>query len=205
MTVEVVFFDVGGVLLDMSGQERRSIWARRLGISEAALEQAVWDAVGFRTKRDLPAIGDRLVERLEIEHQQVPGLLGDFSAHWVRNEELAEFLISLRPTSRLAVIGNIPSSGRFAFETVLHLDDIFEAMFLSGELGVDKPDPRIYEVACRTMNVDPRHAIFVDDRLENVEGARAIGIRAHQHVNNADTIAWISLQLNASEIADVED
>lgn len=197
MNVEVIFFDVGGVLLDMNGQERRSIWSTRLGITEAALEQAVWDAIGFRSKCDLPEITERLLHRLEIAPHQVTELLADFSAHWVRNEELVEFLSSLVPASRLAIIGNIPSSGRFAFETVLHLDDIFDAMFLSGELGIDKPDRRIYEIACVEMDVTPDQAIFVDDRVENVEGARAVGIRAHQHLNNADTIAWVNGQLAA--------
>lgn len=195
VTIDVVFFDVGGVLLDMTGQERRSLWSMRLGISDNALAEAVWDAIGFRGKHAIAEVTERLVERLAVEPSDVPQLLKDFSAHWTRNEELIEFLGGLRDSYRLAIIGNISSSGRFAFETVLHLDDIFEAMFLSGELGVEKPDRRIYEIACNAMRVAPERAIFVDDRAENIQAARVFGMAAHQHVANEETIAWLRLCL----------
>ena len=189
--VEVVFFDVGGVLLAMDGPERRSVWTRRLGITTEELTGAVWDAIGLRGRAELDEVAQRITARLDVPATDVPELLADFSAHWIRNDELVEFLGSLRDRHRLAIIGNIPSSGRFAFETVLELDAVFEAMFLSGELGVEKPDPRIYELALRQMGVEPERSLFVDDRPENVEGARAVGITAHRHVSNADTIAWV--------------
>jgi putative hydrolase of the HAD superfamily len=193
--VEVIFFDVGGVLLDMGGVDRRPALAQRLGMTPAALGQSVWDAIGSRNKDAMADVTERLAERLGISQAQVPQCLDDFSAHWTRNDQLVDFLIGLRDRYRLAVIGNIPASGRFSFETVLHLDDVFEAMFLSGELGVEKPDRRIYEIACSEMNIAPRDAIFVDDLPENVEGAKAFGISSHRHVRNEETIRWIQSQL----------
>lgn len=193
--MEVVFFDVGGVLLAMDGEERRAPWSNRLGITDAALAQAVWDATELRGKKDMDEVTERLSATLGLPEDDVPTLLTDFSAHWTRNDQLVEFLAGLRDSNRLAIIGNVPSSGRFAFETVLHLDDVFEAMFLSGELGVEKPDRRIYEVACSEMSVSPERALFVDDRAENVQGARAVGMVAHQHVGNDDTIRWLSAHL----------
>jgi putative hydrolase of the HAD superfamily len=195
MAVEVVFFDVGGVLLDMTGEERRSLWPPRLGMTDDAFAQNVWDAIGLRDQRHMDEITERLVRNLGVAESDVPQLLQDFSAHWRRNERLVEFLSGLRATHRLAIIGNIPSSGRFAFETVLHLDEIFEAMFLSGELGVEKPDRAIYEIACTAMNVRPEASVFVDDREENVEAAKALGIAAHRHVDDDDTIRWLLAQL----------
>lgn len=195
MSIDVVFCDVGGVLLDMSGVPRRAVWSERLGITEESLSEAVWDAIGFRDKHAFEEVIDRIVERLEVARSEVPQFLDDFSAHWKRNDELFTFVSSLRGSCRLAVIGNIPSSGRFVFETVLHLDDVFEAMFLSGELGIEKPDPRIYEIACTEMGVAPERSVFIDDLSANVEGARAVGIVAHQHHSNRDTIAWLRAHL----------
>lgn len=48
MPVEVVFFDVGGVLLDTNGEERRALWPPRAGMDPDAFNQAVWDAIGLR-------------------------------------------------------------------------------------------------------------------------------------------------------------
>ena len=55
---------------------------------------------------------------------------------------------------------------------------IFTAFFSSCYLGVRKPVARIYEIALDVMHVEPATSLFVDDREENVQGARALGIHA---------------------------
>ncbi len=47
----------------------------------------------------------------------------------------------------------------------------------SAEEGARKPDPEIYRRALSRLGVAPAEAIFVDDRLKNVEGARQVGMR----------------------------
>ncbi len=64
-----------------------------------------------------------------------------------------------------------------------------EGLFLSYEIGVRKPDPEIYEHAVERLGVPAGQCFFIDDRLENVEAARAIGIEAHRFVpDNLDAI-----------------
>lgn len=46
----------------------------------------------------------------------------------------------------------------------------------SARVGVAKPDPRIYEIAAERAGVAPERCLFVDDRLPNVEAARALGM-----------------------------
>jgi epoxide hydrolase-like predicted phosphatase len=54
--------------------------------------------------------------------------------------------------------------------------DPFSPCLLSCEIGVEKPDPRIYEVLIGKMGVPPGEIVFVDDKLENIESARKLGI-----------------------------
>jgi epoxide hydrolase-like predicted phosphatase len=56
------------------------------------------------------------------------------------------------------------------------LDGHFDSITLSCEEGVMKPDPRIFQVALGRAGVKPEEALFVDDFIENVEGARAVGM-----------------------------
>lgn len=53
---------------------------------------------------------------------------------------------------------------------------IFRERFYSPPLGIRKPDPRIFEIALARANVAPRDALFLDDRLENIHGARTVGM-----------------------------
>lgn len=59
----------------------------------------------------------------------------------------------------------------------------FQWAILSYEVGVMKPEPGIYEAAIKKAGVEPHEIFFTDDRLENVEGAKALGIDAVQFVD----------------------
>lgn len=57
---------------------------------------------------------------------------------------------------------------------------VFDAFILSYQVGVLKPDPRIYQEALRRSGLPPEACVFVDDRLSNVEGAARLGIHGVQ-------------------------
>jgi 2-haloacid dehalogenase len=55
----------------------------------------------------------------------------------------------------------------------------FQDILVSGIERLVKPDPAIYRLALARFGVEADQALFVDDRAENVEGARAVGMRGH--------------------------
>jgi HAD superfamily hydrolase (TIGR01509 family) len=58
------------------------------------------------------------------------------------------------------------------------LEDLFDAVTMSYEVGVEKPDPRIFLKACSDLGVDPRATLMVGDSPLRDGGANAVGIRA---------------------------
>ena len=48
---------------------------------------------------------------------------------------------------------------------------------MSCEVSVCKPDPRIYELCLSRLGVEPGEALFIDDRVENIEAAAALGLQ----------------------------
>jgi putative hydrolase of the HAD superfamily len=54
--------------------------------------------------------------------------------------------------------------------------DHFDVFIESSVVGLRKPDPRIYELACRELGVKPEHAAFLDDIGGNLKSARALGM-----------------------------
>lgn len=65
----------------------------------------------------------------------------------------------------------------------------FRDYVVSGLVGHSKPDAAIYELVCRTGGFAPEDAVFVDDVLANVDGARAVGMAAIHHRSAAETVA----------------
>jgi putative hydrolase of the HAD superfamily len=59
------------------------------------------------------------------------------------------------------------------------LGDLFAACYVSGELGLLKPDPEIYRHVLRDLGIAPADAVFIDNRAANVAGAESLGITGH--------------------------
>src|SRR4029077_8192331 len=66
------------------------------------------------------------------------------------------------------------------------LRDYFDVFIESAVVGLRKPDPRIYELACRELGVTPPEAVFLDDIGSNLKAARALGM-ATIKVDDPDT------------------
>jgi epoxide hydrolase-like predicted phosphatase len=66
--------------------------------------------------------------------------------------------------------------------------DLFDATVISGDVGLHKPQPEIYTLACERLDVEPADAVFVDDLRENCEGAEAVGMTALLHRDAAKTV-----------------
>lgn len=64
-------------------------------------------------------------------------------------------------------------------------DRLVDEIVYSHEIGVRKPDPRAFAIACARLQVRPGDCLFVDDFARNIEAARAAGMRAHLFEDNA--------------------
>lgn len=74
---------------------------------------------------------------------------------------------------------------RFAFL------NLFETVVVSGEEGVVKPDPRIYEILIERAGLTPARTAFVDDSAANIEAAQALGFQAHLFAGADGFRAWL--------------
>ena len=63
-----------------------------------------------------------------------------------------------------------------------------------------KPDRRFYELACARLGCPPSRTVFVDDKQSCVDGARAAGLHAVRHHENAQTIAALQAILNTRRL-----
>jgi 2-haloacid dehalogenase len=70
----------------------------------------------------------------------------------------------------------------------------FEGILISGEVGVNKPDRRIFEHLVERFAIDPAAALFVDDSLANIDAARAFGLGAI-HFTDAHALRRDLIQL----------
>jgi len=139
--------------------------ARSLGTFESPAGdlRAVLEAAGVRVEDGTIR---ELVERIEA-------FLTDGVHLW---DDAIPTLRELRARGlRTAIVSNCDHGTRDVVER-LGLPEETDAVILSFEIGVAKPDPRIYRAALEALRVDPGDALFVDDQVAYCDGAAALGI-----------------------------
>jgi putative hydrolase of the HAD superfamily len=91
---------------------------------------------------------------------------------------------------KLALLTNNVKEFGSAWRATFPVDELFAVVVDSSEVGVRKPDRRIYLLTCERLAIEPTSAVFIDDNRDNVEAARAVGMEAVQF--GEDPVAVIS-------------
>ena len=98
------------------------------------------------------------------------------SGVWELYPEVPDVLKQLKPRFQLAVISNFDGRLRFILEH-LGISKFFAHIFISSEIGADKPDPEIYRRALKLIDLKPNEVLHVgDDPERDWETARAAGL-----------------------------
>jgi epoxide hydrolase-like predicted phosphatase len=186
---QAVIFDFGGVLMRTEDKAPRTQLAHSLGRTYAQLEDVV-----FNGPTEMPAaIGElsakqhwsSIAKTLQIEETQIPSFQNEFWGGDRMDSQLVDYIRRLKGRYRTALLSNAWSDMRDYLENRWKIADAFDLMVISAEVGLAKPDPRIYQLILDRLQVPARAAIFMDDVFENVEAARSLGLKGI-HFRSAD-------------------
>ena len=191
MTIRAVFFDFGGVIVRTEFQAPRQHLALRLGMEYEDLIKLVFDSetaqqasVGLISEDDHWAA---IIRKLHLPASETQAIRDEFFAGDVTDSHLLDFMRSLRGQFKVGLISNA-FSGLRPWIVSRKFEDAFDAMIVSAEIGVIKPDPRIFQIALEKLGVRPEEAVFLDDFFENVKGARAFGMQAIHLIEPAQAL-----------------
>ena len=193
----VVVFDMGGVLLDWNP---RHLY-RKLISDPIEMERFLAEVTTspWHVEQDHGGDPAAATRRLQAAHPDKEALI---EAFYARFDEMCDhsFPEMVELVERLHVAGtplyllsNAPAFMDAWLRGPAHRRHPFIGRFsdyvVSGLVKHSKPDAAIYNLACRTGAFEPAQAVFIDDILANVDGARAIGMAAIHHRSAAETIA----------------
>ena len=180
MSVKAVFFDIGGVIIRTESQAPREHLAERLNLTSEDLYKAVFESETSR-KASLGTVSEdehweAVTRKLGRPNDEVKSIRNEFFAGDVIDQGLLDFIRSLRPRYKTGVISNAwPGMRPYIVEN--KFDDAFDSLIISAEVGVMKPQPKIFHLALEQAKVRAGEAVFVDDMPANVEAANALGMR----------------------------
>ena len=181
MTIRAVLWDLGGVLLRREGFSRREELATRLGITRADLERLI-----LRRPDQGVCEGERVSKKhleavcatLGLSADEMSAFRAAFWGDYRIDFNLVDYIYSLRPRFQTALLCNAWEDVRSFLTKKLQIADAFDHLIISAEVGLEKPDARIYHLALELLDVAPHESVFLDDSLRNVQAARDVGFHA---------------------------
>jgi epoxide hydrolase-like predicted phosphatase len=210
MRTRAVISDIGGVLeIGRDGLEPTHVfpevmakWERRLtkkpGELTAELREVNKQLLCKGKSGELGTCTEQeWLEQVCIVTGMSPVDLGAFSQDlWniylgELNEELAAYFKSLRPRYKTALLSNSFVGAREREQERYKFADMVDLIIYSHEVGMAKPDRRIYELTCERLGVSPEESILLDDAEKSIDAARDLGMQAILYRNTAQAIAEI--------------
>lgn len=121
----------------------------------------------------------------------------------VRNEPLIEYIKTLKGDYKLMMLSNIVSRERLDSRFLPgQLDELFDEVIPSGEVGYIKPQPELFILAAERLGLRPEECVMIDDIADFCEGARATGMQAIQFLNNEQAITELNALIDRGEKRD---
>ncbi len=199
MEVRALMFDFGGVLYTPPDLRSLRRWEKILGVKNDGVLKEFFAPPGESEFAHKIFTG----EISEVEILKNIGLHWRLSPWLVRfirrrsfskkrfNQPMADFMQSLRPRYLTAILSNAGDLDRQVFNEAYGIESLVDKVIISAEVGLAKPDPRIFWLALAQFDLQPAETIFVDDLAANVEAANQLGMRAIQFHSNDQVIGEI--------------
>lgn len=118
----------------------------------------VWKAIGFQG--DLEEIEKTYLDTIEL------------------NEGVLDFIKSMKNQYKLAIISNDSSRWSKYLREKFDINKYFDVISISGDLKIQKPDERIFQLTVEKLGVRAEECLYVDDREGNLEAAKKLGMNA---------------------------
>jgi len=194
-TIHALIFDYGGVLMRTADPRPRRELEDRFDLEPGAVHDLVflnphWDDVQHG-RIDSDAFWADVGERLGLDAEHLEELRQAFWSGDRLDTELVDLIRHLKDQGyHTGLLSNAPL-GMEEYLRDLGIADIFDVMVVSGDEGVTKPSPSIYERTLTRLGVSPEEAVFVDDTAVNVEAARDLGLHATRFRGMAPLRIWL--------------
>jgi putative hydrolase of the HAD superfamily len=202
--VRAVIFDLGNVLIDVAFERCLAVWSRHSGHPESELRARFHVDTAYerfeRGEIDAGAYFESLRRGLDLrmsDSQFTEGWNAVLCGERPGAADAVAMAAERGPVFLLTNTNAVHESVWSAAHRVLLAP--FTKRFVSSRMGCRKPEAAIYRRAIAAIGLPPESVLFLDDSGQNVEGALAVGIRAHRYDPRDDLSAVLAGCLSGKE------
>jgi putative hydrolase of the HAD superfamily len=193
--IKAIIFDWGGVLINSPNPGIISYCAKYLHIPEETFEK-----VSKKYKQDFQMgkisedeFWNKICLDLKIQKPSILSLWREaLIKSYIEKKEIIKIVINLKNNGyKIGILSNTEKPAvDFFYEKKYNM---FDALVFSCNVGVRKPYSDIYKLILKELNVRPKEAVLIDDKKENIIGAKNIGMHSILYVNKSQLVEQLFL------------
>jgi glucose-1-phosphatase len=200
--IDAIVLDIGGVILRTEDRKGRQTLEIKYNLPPGGSEALVFNSEPA-AQSTIGKVGqDQIWQNIADELKLTPEELKNFEqTFWQGDQidmELIRYLENQRGTFTTALLSNAWVGMRDILKDQYQIveGETVDHILISAELGVAKPDPRIYHILASTINCQFDKILFVDDFIENIEAAEELGIQTIHYQPGMDLINHIQITVD---------
>lgn len=200
--IKAIVLDIGGVLIRTEDRTCREELEVKYHLSKGGVDKLVFNSeASFASTlgtTDPNAIWQNVATQLMLNSEALEEFKQAFWQGDRVDQDLIEFLQDCRPMYKTAFLSNAWLHTRAVLEEKYGIkeDLTVDHILISSELGVAKPDPRIFKILSETIACEFFEILFVDDFIENIKAAINLSIETIHYKPGLDLINEIKSKLN---------
>jgi len=200
--IKAIVLDIGGVLLRTEDRSGRQALEKKFNLPTGGADELVFNSKpsvdSTLGKVSADKIWENLAEALSLSPQSLQEFKQAFWQGDQIDQELLNYLVQLGQTLKTALLSNawLDTRQELTMRYQIIEGQTVDHILISSELGIAKPDLRIYRILADTLKCDFNQILFVDDFIENIEAAKSLGIQTILYKPGMELITAIQSKLD---------
>lgn len=181
LMIDTLIFDLGNVIVDFvpnrifekATQNKQDA----IVLNELFMNSGVWHELdrGLAVEEVIRKVQANSSQHL---HYAIEHVVHHWHHDLNENTAMVSFISELRNKYQLYLLSNV-SLQFHDFRHRFKVLDLFDGLYISAQSQLLKPEAAIYEDFLKTFNLKAQQCFFIDDKSENIEGAKLVGIDGH--------------------------
>lgn len=192
---------MGGVFVQTKDKNPRTRLAQQFGLNYDELSQLVFQSETAHLAT-VGAIDERahwgfIAKHLHLNDVEILKFWDEFWGGDQLDQDLYKFTRTLKADYGLGLLSNAWNGARNLLTHRFGFLDIFDVSVFSAEVKMAKPDPKLYQWMLDALQVGAGETIFVDDFIENIQAAQALGFKTVHFTQTSQAIEEIKTILGS--------
>ena len=188
--IKAIFFDLGNVLIKINPLKLEQGYSKYGKIKKNEIIEYFLDSYNMNKYMEGKLSSSKFFMKtkkmfnLKIQYNDFYNIWNNIFSHYLEMEKILETLKTKYQDIKLILVSNTNEEHYEFIKSNYNILEYFDNIIVSHKFGYQKPHHKIFQKALNCAQIHQKYVFYTDDRLDLIESARNMGIRAYQFINH---------------------